>query len=331
MWVPFNEGWGQFDTARIAELTQKLDPTRLVNCASGWNDCRSATCTTSTSIPAPAAPQLGEAGRACWASSAAWACRSKGTPGKAKDNWGYRSYTNKDDFTGAYSQLVGRTSARSIGKGLSAAVYTQTTDVEIEVNGLMTYDRAVIKLDEKQIAAAARPALSAAAEGDDHRADLAKGGSERGDTPSPNPPDGWEKPGFDDAAWKEGPGGFGEKSTPGTTVRTEWKTPDIWLRRTFELPSGKHEGLHLAIHHDEDAEVYLNGVLACQDHRLHHRLHAYHHRRSGLESPARRDEHDRRPLPSNGGRAVYRRGAGGGGGGRQQKVIAYGLTSRSSS
>jgi hypothetical protein len=74
------------------------------------------------------------------------------------------------------------------------------------------------------------------------------------------PADGWEKPDFDDASWKQGSGGFGESTTPGSKVRTEWKSPDIWLRRTVELPSGSLEGLSLVIHHDEDAEVYLNGV-----------------------------------------------------------------------
>jgi tetratricopeptide (TPR) repeat protein len=78
------------------------------------------------------------------------------------------------------------------------------------------------------------------------------------------PADGWEKPGFDDASWKEGSGGFGEPTTPGSKVHTTWKTPDLWLRRTFELPTaapGKADGLTLSIHHDEDAEVYLNGTL----------------------------------------------------------------------
>ena len=65
----------------------------------------------------------------------------------------------------------------------------------------------------------------------------------------------------DAAAWSSGKGGFGTKGTPGAVVRTEWKTSDIWIRRIFELRSGlpDMEGLALRIHHDEDAEVYLNG------------------------------------------------------------------------
>jgi hypothetical protein len=75
------------------------------------------------------------------------------------------------------------------------------------------------------------------------------------------PADGWEKADFDDAAWKQGPGGLGRKDTPGAIVRTEWHTGDIWLRRTFELAGTEVSSLNLRIHHDEDAEVHLNGQL----------------------------------------------------------------------
>jgi hypothetical protein len=260
MWVPFNEGWGQFDTARIAELTRKLDPTRLVNSASGWTDRKVGDVHDVHIYPGPGMPPLSEKRAAVLGEYGGLGLPLEGHTWQGKDNWGYRSYTNKEDLQRAYLQLAANLRPL-IGKGLSAAVYTQTTDVEIEVNGLLTYDRTILKLDEKQIAAAhARLYLpppkvttilpTSQKEAQKWRYSLDK------------PVDGWEKRGFDDAAWKEGPGGFGEKSTPGTTVRTDWKTPDIWLRRTFDVPSGKHEGLHLAIHHDEDAEVYLNGVLA---------------------------------------------------------------------
>jgi hypothetical protein len=77
-----------------------------------------------------------------------------------------------------------------------------------------------------------------------------------------DPGAGWMKPGFDDAAWKEGKAGFGTKGTPGAVIGTTWKTADIWLRREVDLPERKHDNLQLWVHHDEDAEVYINGVMA---------------------------------------------------------------------
>jgi hypothetical protein len=142
--------------------------------------------------------------------------------------------------------------------GLSAAVYTQITDVETECNGLLTYDRALVKVDASRVAAANRGKLprqipvvpTSQAEGIPWRYTLH------------SPVDGWFKPDYDDSSWKTGPGGFGTKKTPGAVVRTEWKTADIWLRRPLELPAVKPEELSLLVHHDEDVEIYLNGVLA---------------------------------------------------------------------
>ncbi|MGA2497780.1 MAG: DUF4965 domain-containing protein [Tepidisphaeraceae bacterium] len=76
------------------------------------------------------------------------------------------------------------------------------------------------------------------------------------------PADGWFKPGFDDAAWKTGKGGFGTRGTPGAIVNTVWNTDDIWLRGEITIPAGNYGNLQLNLHHDEDAEIYLDGKLA---------------------------------------------------------------------
>ena len=82
------------------------------------------------------------------------------------------------------------------------------------------------------------------------------------------PPDDWWHADFDDSTWTSAPGGFGTSGTPGATVRTEWRTPDIWLRREFNLPAdaGRPDAptVALRLHHDEDAEIYVNGVEAAQ-------------------------------------------------------------------
>jgi hypothetical protein len=78
------------------------------------------------------------------------------------------------------------------------------------------------------------------------------------------PAEGWFKPDFNDLSWKTGPGGFGTVGTPGAVVRTVWNTDSIWLRREITLPEGPFTQLQLQLHHDEDVEVYLNGVLAAK-------------------------------------------------------------------
>jgi hypothetical protein len=177
---------------------------------------------------------------------------------QGRNNWGYRSYETKEALTTAYEQLIHRLRPL-IGDGLAAAVYTQTTDVEIEVNGFMTYDREVIKLDPARTAALHKKLFGPPPK----EIVLVPTSQKELQTwhyTTEKPAEGWEQPGFDDASWKTGPGGFGEATTPGSKVRTPWKTTDIWLRRTVELPQRAADGLSLVIHHDEDVEVYLNGT-----------------------------------------------------------------------
>src|ERR1051326_4566393 len=154
MWVPYNEGWGQWDTARIVELIKKRDPSRLVDDASGWVDRGVGDVNDVHKYPGPGAPEpeknraivLGEfGGLGLPVSGHTW---------QAEKNWGYRSFTNAMALTAAYTDLTQKLFPLIEEKCLSAAIYTQTTDVEIEVNGLMTYDRAITKMDLKKIAEA---------------------------------------------------------------------------------------------------------------------------------------------------------------------------------
>jgi len=262
MWVPFNEGWGQYDTPRIVERIREWDTTRLVNQASGWKDEGVGDVQDIHSYPGPAAPPVEEKRAAVLGEFGGLGLPIKGHTWQDEKNWGYRTYTTREELTDAYVVLLGNLRLLISG-GLSAAVYTQTTDVEIEVNGLMTYDRAMIKMDTERAADAARrlflppPVIktilpTSREQGQDWRYTTAK------------PTDSWQQGDFDHSAWQKGQGGFGTKSTPGTVVRTEWKTPDIWLRREFVLETDKFEQLYLDIHHDEDAQVYINGVLAAK-------------------------------------------------------------------
>jgi hypothetical protein len=287
MWVVFNEGWGQFDTARLTRLVKEHDPSRLVDCASGWNDMKVGDVHDIHDYPGPSSPPL-EPNRA--AVLGEFGGLGLGVDGHTWTNktWGYRGTKSGEDLTRKYEQLLRRVWKLKDEKGLSAAVYTQTTDVETEANGLMTYDRAVIKMDVERVAAVNKGDLSRVPD----IKEIVPTSQSRGLTwryTFDKPAGEWFKPGFDDSGWKEGPGGFGTKGTPGAVVRTVWKTDDIWIRREFTLPEElllkfktvpgtgpggarrqftvpeiSFEGLSFSVHHDEDAEIYLNGILAAK-------------------------------------------------------------------
>ena len=262
MWVPFNEGWGQYDTPRIVELIKNLDPTRLVDNASGWTDRGVGDVRDIHSYPGPDAPPVEEKRAIVLGEFGGLGLPVKGHTWQDKKSWGYRRFETSEGLTDAYLLLL--ENLRSlIGGGLCAAVYTQTTDVEVEVNGFMTYDRALIKMDEGKITAANRrlylppPVVkmvvpTSQQQGQEWRFTTSK------------PVDGWEQENFDDSSWQKGVGGFGTKGTLGAVVRTEWNTPDIWIRRTFELKDKKFSDPCLLIHHDEDTEIHINGQFAAK-------------------------------------------------------------------
>jgi hypothetical protein len=155
MWVPFNEGWGQHDVADTVAWLEAYDPSRPVNEASGWHDRGTGAISDMHKYPGPGmrpveprrAVVLGEFG--------GLGLPVAGHTWQDQKNWGYVSYENAEKLTDAYVALL-EALRPLVPQGLSAAVYTQTSDVEIEVNGLMTYDRAQVKMDVERIAAAAR-------------------------------------------------------------------------------------------------------------------------------------------------------------------------------
>ena len=137
-WVPFNEAWSQFDTPKAVEFTRSCDPSRLINSASGPNPQMKFT---SGGLQIDV---LGEYGGIGWP--------VEGHLWQADKNWGYIEYKSGEDVLKQYS-VYAEDLKKIIQQGVSAAVYTQTTDVEGEVNGLMTYDRKIVKMDESRLRA----------------------------------------------------------------------------------------------------------------------------------------------------------------------------------
>ncbi len=148
MWVPFNEGWGQFNTAEVVDFIRKKDATRLINPASGWCDRGVGDVVDWHKYPGPAAPPPEKNRAAVLGEFGGLGLKVEGHTWTEK-HWGYQKMADFDELNKKYHQLWEKVWQLE-ADGLSAAVYTQTTDVETETNGLMTYDRAVIKIDTTQ-------------------------------------------------------------------------------------------------------------------------------------------------------------------------------------
>lgn len=257
VWVPFNEAWGQFDTKRVTEWTKALDPTRLVNSASGGNFVETGDIMDIHVYPGPGAPDR-QTGRAIVLGEFG----GLGLPVEKhtwqdKNNWGYRNFTDAKEMMIRYEELI-RNLALLKAKGLSAAIYTQTTDVEGEVNGFLTYDRDVAKMPIDWLR---KVNTTVYGPEKDMQAVLPTADDKVGEWfyTETQPTDYWYSDTFNTSAWKKGKGGFGTAGTPGAVIGTTWSTPNIWIRREFEV-SAVDGDLWLKIHHDEDASVYINGI-----------------------------------------------------------------------
>ena len=274
VWTPFNEGWGEHDTASIAALAHELDPSRLVDAASGGYAQPVDGVMTAYRLPTP--PGIGDVNdvhtypdptiepadparaRACGEFGGVsmrvpghdWSAANFGYGAVVPDGW---------HLTARYQQLL-REAYGLRDAGASAVVYTQLVDVEDETNGLLTYDRAVLKPLPDLIAAANAGRFPPMRPPPPDRALVPTSA----DAPQPwryttdRPAGDWASPSFDAAGWRTGPAPFGH----GYAAGTDWHSADVWLRRTVTLPATLPDRLTLAVLHDEAADVYLNGVPA---------------------------------------------------------------------
>jgi hypothetical protein len=263
MWVPFNEGWGQPDAAgtrEIADWTARYDPTRLVNNASGWTDAGAGHVSDVHKYPGPSMPALARQRAAVLGEFGGLGLPTHGHTWQDEKNWGYVSFKDPSELERAYRDRIAELRLL-VARGLSAAIYTQTTDVEIETNGLMTYDREIVKIPPDVLATlhktlyeglpAITPVLpTSEMDGRAWRYTTAQ------------PADDWMRRTFDDRGWQTGQAPFGGGGPEGVPIRTPWTTLQIWMRQSFDLPGGAHDGLYFVLAHDEDVTLYLNGVEA---------------------------------------------------------------------
>ncbi len=152
VWVPFNEGWGQFDSVRITKEMKTIDPTRIVDSVSGWNDQGKGSSELKSMhiyfkpITVPKDDRcvvLSEFG--------GYSIKTDGHVYSPDKSFGYRIYKKPEAYAAGFETLYKKTIAPKIKKGLSATVYTQVSDVEEEINGLVTYDRKVVKLPRDMV------------------------------------------------------------------------------------------------------------------------------------------------------------------------------------
>ena len=256
MWVIFNEGQGQHDTEVLTDAVKALDPSRMLSSGSGCSR-KSGDVIDIHKYPGPGSPKPEEKRAAVLGEFGGLGLAVEGHTWNNRKVWGYRGAADSPGLTKGYEKLLAKAWGLKDDSGLSAVIYTQLTDVEIEGNGLLTYDREITKVNSERAAAANTGKLPSIVDKDLVPTSQLNGVNWRFtfDQPAPD----WFKPEFSDSPWKEGPGGFGTKA-----AHTEWKTDDIWLRRSFEWPNKNAGTPMFLVNRSGDVEIYINGVLAAK-------------------------------------------------------------------
>lgn len=260
MWVPFNEAWGQHATSATTDFLRQLDPTRWINSASGGNFTPDGDVLDIHSYPGPSVPPQDPSRALVLGEFGGLGLPVAGRLWQESQNWGYRTLTQLADLETGLDSLFAQLNLMR-GEGLQAAIYTQTTDVEIEVNGLATYDR-YVKVDVDRMRRRLTPLYGPAPT----MRTLIPTADQEPQTwrwTTDAPAEGWMAADFNDKAWPEGRSCFGSFGTPGARIGTEWTSSDIWIRREFDFAE-TGGSLWMRVLHDEDAEIYINGKLAAE-------------------------------------------------------------------
>lgn len=270
-WVVYNEGWGQHASNGLGHTRMGVnrvsaanhDPGRFVHAVTGWTDVDMGDFIDVHSYPAPNASSnpMNERVASCgefgginlFIDGHMW----------AGSDVNYTTVEDAETYVNLYDHYTDCLQELQNSKALWMSVYTQITDVEQECNGLMTYDRKILKVSPEQQAgmkAKIERTINYRLSG---MKTIVPAGDESGSLTwkytTSKPADGWEKEDFSTTGWRSGYSGFGGGG------RTAWTSADIWLRRQFTISGITAKDLNdlrLWMFHDEDAEIYINGVLA---------------------------------------------------------------------
>lgn len=275
-WIVFNEGWGQNadmgsgHTHRgvTAVRDADADHTRLINAVTGWTDFEIGDFLDIHSYPAPnAIPDPNNERISSCGEFGGITMLVEGHQWSGSQQV-YTAVSNSDDYTSLFNQYTNKLQELQLSNGLWSSVYTQITDVEQELNGILTYDRKIWKITDAQKASIKKNIEQTI----HNRFTGMTVALDAADTSTSNiywritttqPVDGWQNTTFDDSQWRNSAAGFGGNER---YRKTQWSSSDIWIRRHFTLQNvstvEELSNLYLWMFHDEDAEVYINGVLA---------------------------------------------------------------------
>lgn len=276
-WIAFNEGFGQYadnntHTRNAYNRILALDGSRIISSASGWvifdgigqvADMHSYP--RPGMLPNPTSNRISVCGEY---GGISYVIKDHLWKDSDMEYVSVGSSEELKEVFNSYADLLKPLQA----DGLGGAVYTQLTDLEGEVNGLITYDRKVVKVNEqqkKEMRDAIAHAIHSSAKELVPTALRAK--NTQWKYTSIVPESNWNTSDFDDRSWSTGVSGFGDGNAPNTTydnkstVKTEWKSSYIYLRKKFTVDADDEklrDGLRLILYHDDDCEVYINGVPA---------------------------------------------------------------------